>query len=56
MGKKEDHMAVVDSKAQVYGVKDLRVVDASVLPFCVPGHPSGTICEFTFLDFRSNGI
>ncbi|KAI0123292.1 hypothetical protein BJ170DRAFT_713436 [Xylariales sp. AK1849] len=43
MGKKEDRMAVVDSKARVYGVEGLRVVDASVLPFCVPGHPSGTI-------------
>ncbi|KAH8201629.1 hypothetical protein TruAng_004235 [Truncatella angustata] len=43
MGKPGDRSAVVDSKARVYGLDGLRVVDASVLPFCVPGHPSATI-------------
>lgn len=43
MGKKEDKMAVLDSKARVYGVEGLRVVDASSFPFLIPGHPMGTI-------------
>ncbi|KAH8880922.1 alcohol oxidase [Thozetella sp. PMI_491] len=43
MGKKGDPMAVVDSKARVFGVQKLRVLDASIIPFCVPGHPTGTI-------------
>lgn len=32
MGKKDDPTSVVDSKLKVYGVKGLRVVDASVMP------------------------
>ena len=43
MGKKEDKMAVIDSKARVYGVEGLRVVDASSFPMLIPGHPMGTI-------------
>ncbi|GKU08449.1 unnamed protein product, partial [Fusarium langsethiae] len=43
MGKKEDKMAVLDSKARVYGVQGLRVVDASSFPVLIPGHPMGTI-------------
>ncbi|KAM0554954.1 hypothetical protein ACHAPJ_006692 [Fusarium lateritium] len=43
MGKSDDEMAVLDSKARVYGVKGLRVVDASAFPMLVPGHPTGTI-------------
>ncbi|KAH8664384.1 hypothetical protein BX600DRAFT_487927 [Xylariales sp. PMI_506] len=43
MGKKDDPLAVVDSQARVFGVKGLRVLDASIIPFCVPGHPTGTI-------------
>jgi choline dehydrogenase len=43
MGKKEDSMAVVDSKARVFGVENLRVVDASAFPFLPPGHPQSTI-------------
>ncbi|MCJ1364957.1 hypothetical protein MMC16_004075 [Acarospora aff. strigata] len=35
--------AVVDSKARVYGVSKLRVVDASVFPFLPPGHPQSTV-------------
>jgi choline dehydrogenase-like flavoprotein len=46
MGKRADPMAVVDSNARVFGVEGLRVLDASILPFCVPGHPTGTICKF----------
>ncbi|EAT76545.1 hypothetical protein HBH56_228350 [Parastagonospora nodorum] len=43
MGKKEDKMAVVDSKARVFGVENLRVVDASAFPLLPPGHPQSTI-------------
>ena len=45
MGKANDTMAVLDSKARVYGVEGLRVVDASAFPVLPPGHPSSTICK-----------
>ena len=35
--------AVVDWRAKVFGVEGLRVVDASVLPFALPGHPQASI-------------
>ncbi|KAF2676342.1 GMC oxidoreductase [Lentithecium fluviatile CBS 122367] len=43
MGKKGDSGAVVDSKARVFGVNGLRVVDNSVTPFSVPGHPQSSV-------------
>ncbi|KFY40716.1 hypothetical protein V494_03346 [Pseudogymnoascus sp. VKM F-4513 (FW-928)] len=43
MGKKEDKMAVVDGKARVFGVKGLRVVDASSFALLPPGHPVSAI-------------
>ncbi|KAI0165451.1 putative glucose-methanol-choline oxidoreductase [Hypoxylon sp. FL1284] len=43
MGKTNDANAVVDSKARVIGVQNLRVVDASSFPILVPGHPQSTI-------------
>ncbi|TIA30100.1 hypothetical protein D6C78_09814 [Aureobasidium pullulans] len=43
MGKRNDSMAVVDSKARVIGVTGLRVVDASVFPFLVLGQPQATV-------------
>lgn len=43
MGKETDPMAVLDSKARVYGVYGLRVVDASAMPLLPPGHPMSTI-------------
>ncbi|KFX94094.1 hypothetical protein V490_04522 [Pseudogymnoascus sp. VKM F-3557] len=43
MGQSTDKMAVVDSHARVYGVKGVRVVDASAFPFLPPGHPQSTI-------------
>ncbi|KAI4212768.1 MAG: hypothetical protein LQ349_009326, partial [Xanthoria aureola] len=43
MGKADDRTAVVDSRAQVYGTKGLRVVDASSFPFLPPGHPQSVI-------------
>jgi choline dehydrogenase len=39
MGKKEDRDAVVDTKARVFGVRGLRVVDLSIVPFSLPGQP-----------------
>lgn len=43
MGVVNDPLAVVDSKARVFGVSGLRVVDASAFPFFPPGHPQSTI-------------
>lgn len=43
MGRREDRLAVVDSKARVYGTSGLRVVDASAFPFMTPGHPQSGI-------------
>lgn len=43
MGKAGEKGAVVDSKARVFGVKSLRVVDNSITPFSVPGHPQSTV-------------
>lgn len=34
---------VVDSKLRVYGVKGLRIVDASIFPMAVAGHTSSTV-------------
>lgn len=48
MGKKEDEMAVVDGKARVFGVKGLRVVDASSFALLPPGHPVSAICEWCY--------
>lgn len=38
MGRPDDAEAVVNSRGQVFGVKNLRVVDASSFPFTPPGH------------------
>jgi choline dehydrogenase len=46
MGLKNDTEAVVDSRARVYGVSGLRVVDASSFPNSPPGHPMSTVCEY----------
>ena len=43
MGRVDDPMAVVDSKARVIGVNNLRVVDASAFPLLPPGHPQATV-------------
>lgn len=38
MGPKWDHEAVVDPKLKVYGIKKLRVIDASIMPKIVRGN------------------
>ncbi|KAJ8687040.1 hypothetical protein QAD02_022834 [Eretmocerus hayati] len=48
MGAEDDPESVVNSKLQVIGVKNLRVVDASILPRIVRGHthiPAVAIAE-----------
>ncbi|KAF9884908.1 hypothetical protein FE257_000899 [Aspergillus nanangensis] len=47
MGQKSDPMAVIDSKARVFGVKNVRVVDASSLPILLPSHIQGTVCKYS---------
>ena len=47
MGTRENAMAVIDSQARVYGVRGLRVVDASSFPFLPPGHPQSVICKYS---------
>jgi len=37
MGKEDDPLAVVDSKCRVFGVENLRVVDASIMPSVASG-------------------
>ncbi|WP_319802689.1 GMC oxidoreductase [Marinobacter nanhaiticus] len=41
MGNANDPMAVVDEQARVYGVQNLRVVDASIMPSVVSGNLNG---------------
>lgn len=43
MGRLNDTMAVVDSRARVIGVQGLRVVDASAFPFLPPGQPQSMV-------------
>jgi choline dehydrogenase len=43
MGTAKDPMAVIDTQARVYGVKGLRVVDASSFPMLPPGHPQSIV-------------
>lgn len=43
MGKAGQRGAVVDSKAKVFGVKGLRVVDNSAIPVSLPGHPQSSV-------------
>lgn len=45
MGNSSNPDAVVDTRAKVYGVSNLRVVDASALPYLPPGHPMSSICK-----------
>jgi choline dehydrogenase len=50
MGKLDDPMAVIDSELHVKGVRGLRVVDASIMPFITSGNtnsPTLMIAEKT---------
>ncbi|KJX92762.1 gmc oxidoreductase like protein [Zymoseptoria brevis] len=38
LGKKDDPMAVVDAQLRVYGTKNLRVIDVSIMPLLHSGH------------------
>ncbi|KAL4988857.1 hypothetical protein BDW68DRAFT_186915 [Aspergillus falconensis] len=41
-GREDGPQAVVDPQARAIGVKNLRVVDASIFPTLPPGHPQST--------------
>ena len=57
MGREDDKMAVVDSELKVYGVDNLRIADASVMPLITSGNtnaPSIMIGERAAVsEFRS---
>ena len=41
MGAEDDPLAVVNSRTEVLGVENLRIVDASVMPSIVSGNLNG---------------
>lgn len=43
MGRVNDTQAVIDTRARVIDVQNLRVVDLSAVPFIPPGHPQATV-------------
>lgn len=43
MGPENDPNAVVNSKLQVYGIQNLRVVDASIMPVLPSAHTNAVV-------------
>ena len=43
MGKKNNTNAAVDIKVRVVSISGQRVADASIFPFCPPGHPQSFV-------------
>lgn len=43
MGPNSDHLAVVNSELQVYGISNLRIMDASIMPTVVSGNTHATV-------------
>lgn len=43
MGPKSDRMAVVDPQLRVYGVRGLRVIDASIMPRITSGNTNAPV-------------
>lgn len=56
MGTPDDPSAVVDSRARVIGIPNLRVVDASAFPILPPGHPQSTVCMYPPFPLRTPSI
>jgi len=46
MGPSTDKTAVVDHQLKVYGIKGLRVVDASIMPYIVSGNTNAPVVSY----------
>ena len=42
MGPSSDPLAVVDQRANVYGLEGLRVADAAIMPDCIRANTNAT--------------